>query len=163
MLKYVFVFSLLASAAYAEDGVVISESAGSQKLYEAAMQARARAGLPKQVQNPQLAEDAQKWAEHLAATGQFYHAPGRMEIIAMQGGNAPEAAGVQLWMDSGAHRAIMLGGCQECGYGMATKNGRTLFCGVFSKSSHNHPALYAATHPLQTAKKFVGRRLFRRR
>lgn len=118
-----------------------------ERLYEAAQQARARAGLPRQALNSDMAAAAQQWADHLASTGGFYHAPGRMEIIAWSGATNNEQVGINTWLGSPAHVAFLLGNTKECGYGMATVNGRTLYCGIFSRAK---PVLHAITHPVNT-------------
>lgn len=108
--------------------------AANQQLFEQVMQLRRANGLDVQEADEQLMKDAQDWAEHLAATGSFYHKPGRPEIIAYSGGGPNNPLAVNMWYNSGAHRVLMFGSWRKCGYGVAHRNGTTYYCGVFGST-----------------------------
>lgn len=104
-----------------------------EQLFASATALRQRMQLPVQTPHPALMAEAQAWAEHLVRVGRLVHAPNRPEIIAYAGGGFSAEAAVQMWHDSGPHRALMLGRWSHCGYGAAydPQTGRTYYCGVF--------------------------------
>ena len=116
------------------------------KMWKHSNEIRARYQLHAQRISPELTKAAQDHAWYMARTGQFSHSvnggfvararrhkyPGSAygEIILYGAGNIPET--FNGWLNSPGHRAILLSGAREVGYGYAVdRSGRTYWVGVF--------------------------------
>lgn len=98
-------------------------------------QYRAQSGLPAQSVDTSLSSVAQRWAEHMAATGSMYHGGGE-QIIAMSGGDRSYNAGFRLWLGSSPHRAWLCSRGDRCGFGYAVgRNGCAYYAGAFASSA----------------------------
>jgi hypothetical protein len=107
---------------------------------------RSQYGLSKHPVSPYLTELAQAHANWMASTGRFEHNYNHPypEIIYW---NAPSVeSAINGWMNSGPHRAIMLGGSTHVGYGYAiSASGQKYWCGVFGNMRDEKPAAISAT------------------
>ncbi|TWT34245.1 CAP domain-containing protein [Blastopirellula retiformator] len=116
------------------------------KMWNHSNQVRAQYGLPAQKMNPELTKAAQDHAWYMAKTGQFSHSVNggfvartrrhnyagspSGEIILWNAKSIPSC--FQGWLNSPGHRAILLSGAREVGYGYAVaRNGSTYWVGVF--------------------------------
>lgn len=116
------------------------------KMWRHSNEVRARYGLPTQQINAELTKAAQDHAWYMAKTGQFSHQVNggfvsrtyrhgyggspHGEIILMGASSIPET--FQGWLNSPGHRAILLSGAREVGYGYAiSRNGTAYWVGVF--------------------------------
>ncbi len=105
------------------------ENSQIQAMYSAAMRQRGQAGLTTQTLDESLCQQAQNWANNMAARGMMYHGGGE-QVIGMGYANAD--ACVQGWVYSPGHRVWVLGGNSRCGFGCATGiDGRLYFAGVY--------------------------------
>lgn len=100
--KAIFAASLLIAAAPASyaDGI-------AAQVLEVHNRERAEVGVPALTWNESLAAEAQRWADHLAATGKFEHAgddenPSSGENLAMGSSGYTAQALAQLWADEKA-------------------------------------------------------------
>ncbi len=116
------------------------------KMWRHSNEVRARYQLPPQQISPELTKAAQDHAWFMARTGQFsHHSNGGFvararrhgytgfpsgEII--QSGASGIAGAFQAWLNSPGHRAILLGGAREVGYGYAIgRDGNAYWVGVY--------------------------------
>jgi len=116
------------------------------KMWHHSNQVRARYQLPPQRISPELTKAAQDHAWYMARTGQFshsvnggfvsrarrHHYPGSPygEIILYGSPSISEC--FNGWLNSPGHRAILLSGAREVGYGYAiSRNGTAYWVGVF--------------------------------
>ncbi|MEX0794664.1 MAG: CAP domain-containing protein [Pirellulaceae bacterium] len=116
------------------------------RMGEHANEIRGQYNLPPQKLNAELTKAAQDHAWFMAKTGQFsHHSNGGFvsrtmkhnyrgsaygEIIAM--GQTSISGTFQSWLNSPGHRAILLSGAREVGYGYAvSRSGETYWVGVF--------------------------------
>ncbi|WDI41147.1 CAP domain-containing protein [Bremerella sp. P1] len=116
------------------------------KMWHHSNEVRGRYQLPAQRISPELTKAAQDHAWYMARTGQFSHSvnggfvsrarrhqyPGSPygEIILYGSPSIPEC--FNGWLNSPGHRAILLSGAREVGYGYAIgRNGTAYWVGVF--------------------------------
>ncbi len=116
------------------------------RMWRHSNEVRARYQLPAQRISPELTKAAQDHAWYMARTGQFshsvnggfvsrarrHHYPGSPygEIILYGSTSIPDC--FNGWLNSPGHRAILLSGAREVGYGYAiSRNGTAYWVGVF--------------------------------
>ncbi|WP_158265098.1 CAP domain-containing protein [Blastopirellula marina] len=116
------------------------------KMWQHSNSVRAQYGLAAQKMNPELTKAAQDHAWYMAKTGQFSHSVNggfvartrrhnyagspSGEIILWNAKSIPSC--FQGWLNSPGHRAILLSGAREVGYGYAVaRDGSTYWVGVF--------------------------------
>ena len=85
-------------------------------------------GRQPHTQDPQLQAQAQRWADHLAATGGFYHGGG--EQVIARGYATPQDA-VRGWYRSCGHRAWLMSNTTRCGYAAARGPWGWRYVGVY--------------------------------
>ena len=99
------------------------------EMHTVAMRRRERSGLRLQVLDRDCCTIAQRWANHMAATGSMYHGGGE-QIIAS--GYATAEAAIAAWEASSGHRAWLFGGSDRCGWGcQRAANGTWFWAGAF--------------------------------
>ncbi|UUO09099.1 CAP domain-containing protein [Blastopirellula sp. J2-11] len=116
------------------------------KMWKHSNAVRGQYNLPAQRMNPELTKAAQDHAWYMAKTGQFsHHVNGGFVARArrhnFQGSPSGEIilwnaksieATFQGWLNSPGHRAILLSGARQVGYGYAVaRDGSTYWVGVF--------------------------------
>jgi len=89
---------------------------------------RSRRGLKASTLSQELCRDAQKHADWMASTGRFEHSDMPYWEVILMGPPTPAGA-LQGWMESSAHREILMGG-GEIGFGHAVANGKTYWVGM---------------------------------
>lgn len=119
----------------------LHENATLVAMVEQSNSHRSQYGLAPHRVSPYLTELAQAHANWMASTGRFQHNYNHNfpEIIYWSVADVPSAfAG---WMNSGAHRSIILSGSTHVGYGYAVSaNGTPYWCGVFGNMRDERPA-----------------------
>lgn len=130
-LQFVLAAILVLAAIAKSRGEDFQPSEDAVVVYEQAMAARQRSGLPVQTHDPGLASIAQRVANYQARIGSMTHTSAGDNIVAT--GGDPHGM-VRIWLGSPPHRAWLLGGATHCGYGFAVANGRTFAAGIFRSS-----------------------------
>ena len=111
------------------------------KMVEVNNQLRQRNGLPPQKVSPELTLLAQRHAEWMASSGNFAHNYNHAypEIIYWGAGTIDGA--FSGWMNSGAHRGIIMSRNTAVGYGYSvSSNGTPYWCGVFGNVAEKKSA-----------------------
>lgn len=107
----------------------LTENPQIQAMYAAANRHRAQYNLPPQALDEQLCQQAQRWAENMAARHSMYHGGGE-QIIAM--GYPTAEACVQGWIYSPGHRVWVLSRNARVGFGCAVSStGQRYYAGVY--------------------------------
>ena len=88
-----------------------------------------RSGLQRQTLDPVLCKKAQKWAEHMAATGSMTHGGG--EQIIARGYGTPVAV-LNAWCNSPGHAKWIFSKNSRVGFGFArSKSGHPYWAGCY--------------------------------
>ena len=128
------------------------------EMHTVAMRRRERSGLRLQVLDRDCCTIAQRWANHMAATGSMYHGGGE-QIIAS--GYATAEAAIAAWEASSGHRAWLFGGSDRCGWGCQRSAAGTWFwAGAFR--SRESVVVQVTTSDGTTGKVYYRHRLRRR-
>lgn len=131
----VFCASMIATIAFGDerhelaDGTHVTSNETIQAMHAEAQRLRVANGRHVQTLDAECCIIAQRWANHMAACGSMYHGGGE-QIIAY--GDSTISGCFRRWMNSGGHRAWVLGGAQLCGYGcQRSRSGQWYWAGVF--------------------------------
>jgi hypothetical protein len=115
-------------------------SAEQRRVAELVNNTRRSNGRGSLVMNRQLATKAQSWARHMASQGRLSHsnlssgAPSCWRALAENVGTGTSIAGIhRAFLNSGGHRANILGSYSQIGTGYATGHGRLWVVHVFMR------------------------------
>ena len=100
-----------------------------KQMFTESCKVRKQNGLQMQILDKQLCEQADKWAQRMASTGNFRHGGG--EQIIARGYSSPKSA-ISAWMRSPGHRNWILCRKSHVGFGFArSKNGHPYYVGIY--------------------------------
>lgn len=107
----------------------LTENSRIVAMHAAATKHRSQYNLPEQELDEELCQQAQRWANNMAARGYMYHGGG--EQVVAHGYATPEAC-IRGWIYSPGHRVWVLGRNGRCGFGCQKgANGRWYYAGVY--------------------------------
>lgn len=99
------------------------------QLHTEAQRHRVASGREPQKLDAELCAMCQRHAEWMASRGQMFHGSGE-NIVCRGASTAPDA--IVTWLNSGPHRAFLMGGATQAGWGAAqSRSGTWFWAGAF--------------------------------